>query len=318
MAAPAAPATFVWTMRMDASRIDGQRAMTTTTTETLDRPGTGQTQWFASWFDSHYYHKLYAHRNDTEAAGFIDALIDRLQPDEDAGVLDLGCGAGRHAKYLASKGFCVTGIDLAAASIREAKRWERPGLRFARHDMRVPFGRNAFDYVFNMFTSFGYFDEPAEHLGVVRNIAAALKPGGRLVLDYLNVSYAESRLTPEESRTIDGVTYRVTRWTDDGHFFKRIAIEDARAAQRLEHVERVAKFTRRDFERMFARHDLAIEAVYGDYRLNPYNDRTSPRLILVARKPESAWESTRPTRLTNRQDGLFAREVLADAAESLR
>jgi len=309
---------------------------TTTETETSEQPGRvsgrgqAEAQWFASWFDSHYYHKLYAHRNDGEAAGFIDALVGHLQPEEHAGILDLGCGAGRHAKYLASKGFCVTGIDLAAASIREAKRSERPGLRFARHDMRVPFGRQAFDYVFNMFTSFGYFDEPSEHLAVVRNIASALKPGGRLVLDYLNIHYAEARLMPEEAREIDGVTYRVTRWTDAGHFFKRIAIEDERAAQRIEHVERVAKFTLRDFGRMFACHGLAIEAVYGDYRLHPYCDRTSPRLILVARKPESRWESTgpagvtglteptRPAGLTGHRDGLFAREVLADAAESLR
>src|SRR5215470_3978830 len=89
--------------------------------------------WFANWFDSPHYHQLYAHRSDAEAAGFIDALIDRLTPEEHASILDLGCGAGRHAKYLASKGFCVTGLDLSAASIRAARRSERPGLRFQRH-----------------------------------------------------------------------------------------------------------------------------------------------------------------------------------------
>ena len=166
-------------------------------------------------------------------------------------MLDLGCGTGRHSKYLASKGLQVTGMDLAARSIREAKKSERPSLRFLQHDMRVPFGRNAFDYVFNFFTSFGYFEEPSEHLAVVRNMATSLCPGGRLVLDYLNGWYAETRLIPEEAKEIDGVTYRLTRWTDARHFLKRIVVEDG-AGEPLEYVERVARFVPNDFERMFA------------------------------------------------------------------
>ena len=63
---------------------------------------------------------------------------------------------------------------------------------------------------------------------------------------------------------------------DAGSFFKRIVIEDG-AGKPLEYVERVAKFTLADFERMFALHDLSIEEVHGDYRLSPYNPLTSPR-----------------------------------------
>ena len=250
---------------------------------TLEPVATVGSDWFASWFDSSHYHKLYAHRDEGEAARFLDALIAGLQPSHGASVLDLGCGAGRHSKYLASKALEVTGMDLAAASIREAKKSEQSRLRFLRHDMRVPFGRSVFDYVFNFFTSFGYFDEPREHTAVVRNIATSLRDGGRLVLDYLNVRYAEARLIPEEVKEIDGVVYRLTRWTDADHFFKRIVIDDG-ASRPLEYVERVAKFTLKDFERMFAFHDLTIEEVRGDYRLSSYDVLHSPRMILVARK----------------------------------
>jgi SAM-dependent methyltransferase len=238
--------------------------------------------WFATWFDSVHYHKLYAHRDDAEAARFLDALTTRLSPGSGARALDLGCGAGRHSRYLASKGLRVTGVDLAASSIKEARKSEHARLRFFRHDMRVPFGRQAFDYVFNFFTSFGYFADTSEHRAVVRNMALALRDRGRLVLDYLNVRHAEDSLVSGEVREIDGVIYRLTRWTDARHFFKRIAIEGVGTP--LTYVERVARFTLQDFERMFAAHGLVIESLHGDYCLNSYDARTSPRMILVARK----------------------------------
>ena len=252
-----------------------------------------QAEWFSSWFDSPHYHRLYAHRDDAEAAGFIDALIGRLRPREGSRVLDLGCGAGRHARHLASKGYDVTGIDLSARSIAEARKTERPHLHFRRQDMRVPFGNRTFDYVFNFFTSFGYFEDAGDHEIVVRNMAAALKDDGRLVLDYLNVRYADAHLTPREEKTIDGVAYRITRSVDCGFFVKRIVVDDGRAGSPAQHVERVARFTLADFDRMLGTNGLTIEEVYGNYALGAYDTHTSPRLILVARKKNARSISAR-------------------------
>jgi len=242
------------------------------------------TQWFASWFDSDHYHKLYAHRDTAEAANFVDALVSHLKPASGGSMLDLGCGAGRHARQLAAHGFKVTGLDLAARSIETAKQFEGRTLRFRRHDMRVPFGSRAYDYVFSFFTSFGYFDDPAEQATVVRNIARALKPGGRLVLDYLNARYADAHLTPEEVVTVDGVAYQIRRWTDGRRFLKRIVIDDGGVGAPVVYREQVARFSLADFERMLTPHGLDIVELYGDYRLSAYDARTSPRLVLVARK----------------------------------
>ena len=173
-----------------------------------------QEEWFKHWFDSSFYHKLYANRDEKEAAGFVDELLQELNPADHSQMLDLGCGNGRHSKHLASKGFNVTGIDLSAASIRTAKKWESPALSFYRHDMRLPFGNNCFDYVFNFFTSFGYFKNSGEDYKVLNNISASLKPGGILVMDYINTLYAEKRLVPEEKNEIDGIVYHITRWTE--------------------------------------------------------------------------------------------------------
>ena len=253
--------------------------MIATTTRTTPQP-----EWFASWFDSPHYHRLYAHRSDDEAARFVDRLIGWLQPVDGAAVLDLGCGAGRHSRQLAHRRLDVTGVDLSAASIARAKQDEAPNLRFRRQDMRTPFGAGAFDYVFSLFTSFGYFDDPAEDMTVLFNVATSLKSGGTFVLDYLNVLHSAVHLTPEETFEREGVVYRLTRWTDTYHFFKRIAIEERVGRKPLEFVERVAKLSIADFRFMFALCDLRIEAAFGDYDLAPFDVTSSPRLLLVARK----------------------------------
>jgi 2-polyprenyl-3-methyl-5-hydroxy-6-metoxy-1,4-benzoquinol methylase len=241
-------------------------------------------EWFGRWFDSSFYHKLYAGRDENEAAGFIDELVKELEPALQAKMLDLGCGNGRHSKYLASKGFTVTGIDLASSSIREAKRAETSSLRFYRHDMRMSFGKNYFDYVFNFFTSFGYFKTSEEDHQVIANISSSLKPGGFLVMDYINSHYAEKKLVAEEKKEIDGIIYHIRRRSDEKHFFKKIVIEDVLFGNLPEYTEQVRKFSLADFDRMFNKYDLQVQEVYGDYKLNEYNKEESPRLILIAKK----------------------------------
>ena len=240
--------------------------------------------WFKTWFDSSFYHALYANRNETEAADFIDELIAELQPWVNSRMLDLGCGAGRHAKQLASKGHHVTGFDLAFSSIQTARKFETGNLHFYQRDMRVPFGKNHFDYVFNFFTSFGYFESEAENQNVIRNIHSALKSGGTLVLDYLNVDYAEERSIPKEEKEIDGIIYHITRWADENHFFKRIVIDNIQSTGQFEYTEKVAKLRLADFERLFICNGLQLQKVYGDYYLKEYDIQNSPRLILKATK----------------------------------
>ena len=243
-------------------------------------------EWFKDWFNTVYYHQLYFNRDEGEAAGFINLLLARLQPAANSLLVDVACGRGRHAKILAAKNFDVTGIDLSPDSIAFAKQFETEKLHFYQHDMRLPFWINYFDYAFNFFTSFGYFRTEREHYNAIRSIAQSLKPGGFLVMDYLNVHYAEDHLVHKSDKEIDGVNYHLTKWFDEIHFYKKIIIEDDELKAPLEFTERVAKFNLGDFNDMFAFHHLQIQEVFGDYSLGSYDVKKSPRLIMIARKTE--------------------------------
>jgi len=241
-------------------------------------------EWFREWFDSPYYHKLYFERNEKEAADFIDRLLTLLQPPPGSAMLDVACGRGRHARFLAGKGYDVTGIDLAPDSIAYARGFENDHLHFFVHDMRELLCANCFNFAFNFFTSFGYFETRRENVNVLRMVHVALRPKGQFVLDYLNARHIMPRLVPNETKTIGSTVYTLNRRCDGQHFYKRIRIEDPELDQPLEYTEKVAVFTLEDFKGMLEPMGLHIRNVYGDYALNPYEPDQSPRLILLTQK----------------------------------
>jgi SAM-dependent methyltransferase len=240
--------------------------------------------WYKDWFNSPYYHLLYHNRDEEEAFAFIRKLIDYLHPTPNCRMLDVACGKGRHSKALAEMGFDVTGIDLAPESIEEAKQFEGDNLHFYQHDMRLPFWVNYYDYAFNLFTSFGYFKTEREHNNAIRTIAGSLKNEGVFVIDYLNVHYAEDSLRKIETKNVEDVTFNVTRWHDEAHFFKQIQIVDAVHSPHHLYTERVAKFSLGDFTDMLAYYNVQVQEVFGNYELGSYDVRKSPRMIIVAKK----------------------------------
>ncbi len=240
--------------------------------------------WFKDWFNSPYYHQLYAHRDEEEAATFIDNLVAHLQPAVGAKMLDVACGKGRHSMQLASKGFDVTGIDLSRESIAEALQSEDEHLHFFEHDMRLPFWINYFDIAFNFFTSFGYFKTQREHDNAIRSIATSVKPNGIFVMDFLNVQFSANKEVAETQQQIDATKYSISKWSDEHHFYKKIIVEDAALAKPMQYTEKVAKFSLADFEKMFAKQHLKIKEVFGDYHFGKYDAAISPRLIMIAEK----------------------------------
>jgi SAM-dependent methyltransferase len=241
-------------------------------------------EWYKAWFSSPFYHKLYFGRDENEAQKFILKLLEYLKPPANSRILDVACGRGRHSKFLAMQGFDVTGIDLSFDSIEYAKQFEKENLHFYQHDMRLPMWSNYFDYAFNFFTSFGYFATRREHDNAIGTIAKSLKPGGVALFDYLNVHYVEERLVHDEIKMVGDTKYEIHRWMDEDHFYKRISVRDALLDLPKEFCEKVAKLILGDFTDMLSFQNLQVVEVFGDYELNDYDVKKTPRMIVVARK----------------------------------
>ena len=236
------------------------------------------TQWFASWFDTPYYHILYKDRDHTEAQAFMDALTYYLNLPEQGKILDLACGKGRHSIYLNSLGYHITGADLSESSIAYAKQFENENLHFKMHDMCEPFGES-FDAVFNLFTSFGYFEKEDDNLKTIKAIKNDLNETGFGVIDFMNVNHVIENLVAEDTKLIDGITFHQKRSVEDGYIVKDISFEVEGKDYNFQ--ERVRAFTLRDFETLFEEAGCYLLDVFGDYKLRKYDKNFSERLVMI-------------------------------------
>lgn len=241
-----------------------------------------QKEWFGTWFDSPYYHKLYKHRDTTEAGIFINNLADYLKIQPKHKIMDLACGKGRHSIFLNKKGFDVVGLDLSAQSIAHAQQFENERLHFSVHDMRDVYRLNYFDFALNMFTSFGYFKNEKEHITAIQAVFASMKKGGKFVLDFFNTYKVLDSLVYANETESNEIVFEQKREIVDGSIVKTIQFEDEGKPYKFQ--ERVRAFTENDFRRLFEIAGFEFVDLFGDYKLNPFDAEKSERMIFVVRK----------------------------------
>jgi SAM-dependent methyltransferase len=239
-------------------------------------------EWFAEWFDSPFYHRLYSNRDDHEARRFVEHLVAFLALTPGQSVLDLACGKGRHSITLNACGMDVIGADLAPKSIADAAEHSNESLSFVVHDMREVIPGKHFDVVMNLFTSFGYFDSTEDNKRVLNSIHDMLHPNGLLVIDFMNAIRVVNTLVKEETKEVEGTTFQISRRYDGTHIFKDIQFSDSGKA--FHFTERVQAITDQDFSALLEACGFELIRTFGDFELNPYAAETSDRLILIARK----------------------------------
>ncbi len=239
--------------------------------------------WFVDWFNTSYYHILYQNRNESEAKEFIIKLMNHLRLNSDSKILDLACGKGRHSKTLNDLGFEVLGVDLSENSILEAQKWSSDSLSFQVHDMRTKISNRQFNAIFNLFTSFGYFDTFKENQLVCEAMFQMLEPDGKLVIDFMNVYKVIESLVHEEEKIINGVHFKISRNHDDSHIFKQIKFSDQ--GNDFHFKERVQILRLEDFQSLLEPY-FSIDNVFGSLDLKPFVPEKSERLIIIASRKE--------------------------------
>jgi SAM-dependent methyltransferase len=216
----------------------------------------------------------------------IEEVVALLSVKAPAAILDLCCGPGRHSLELARRGFRVTGVDRTLSYLEKARQQaaeEKLEVEFVQEDMRRFSRPEAFDGVINLFTSFGYFENPAEDRQVLVNLHRSLKPGGALVMDSVGKEVLARIFRERDWREEDGVILleerRISKdwsWIDNRWILlKDQSRQEFRVSHRLySAAEMTALLKGCGFD--------SVE-IYGDLTGVPY-DHTANRLVAVARK----------------------------------
>jgi ubiquinone/menaquinone biosynthesis C-methylase UbiE len=219
----------------------------------------------------------------------IARLIELLALPVGARVLDCPCGQGRHAHLLAESGFVVDGVDYSRALLTIAKkRGEGPGLRYTRADMRAlpTHWSGRFDAVINLFTSFGFFAQPADDERVIREFARVLRPGGVLVWHGASRDGVSARfLSRDWWRTGDGTLVAQQRSFDPLAGVLTVD-SDRRGPSGAEHrSHRIRLYTATRLAELCRDAGLIVEEAFDGWRRRPLR-RTSSEMLLVARKDD--------------------------------
>jgi SAM-dependent methyltransferase len=235
-------------------------------------------EWFREWFGEEYL-ALYPHRDSADAERLVVLLRRAVAWEPGWRVLDVACGPGRHARALEQAGASVTGIDLSATLLRRAR--QVTGAALVRADMRaLPIRPGTMDLTVNLFTSFGYFADDAEHTSALAEMAATIRSGGWFVIDFLNAGTVRATLLPHAEGELGGQRVAITRKLTDGG---RYVVKEIRTTDGRCFTERVRLFDQGDLETMMRAAGLDPVTRFGDYDGGALA-ADSPRVILLGRR----------------------------------
>lgn len=241
--------------------------------------------WYKEWFNSENYLKVYKHRDESEAKRLVDLIEKNVNLEAQSSVLDMACGAGRHAIAFANKGFKVTAVDLSQRLIKEARKNALDAgvnINFVLSDILDYETNLQFDLAVNLFTSIGYFENDDENYAVIKKAYSLLKKDGYFVLDYFNKEFLIKNLVPTTIISENGSKITQNRTISENRIVKKISIEKNGSID--EFYESVRLYSYEEMSRMLIQTGFNIKKEMGDFYGNPFNSGNSPRLIFFAMK----------------------------------
>jgi SAM-dependent methyltransferase len=221
------------------------------------------------------------------ASAEVDAVLALFDLEPGAAVLDLCCGVGRHSLELARRGYRVTGVDRTATYLETAhSKAAAEGLdvEWVRADMREFVRTGAFAAAINLYTSFGYFEDPAQDRQVAENLVQSLVPGGSLVMEMMGKEILARIFRPCDWRELpDGSLFLQERrirhdwtWIEN----RWILVQDR---QRKEYLLGHRLYDGAGLRALLLQAGFASVDLYGDLTGAAY-DTEARRLVAVAHK----------------------------------
>jgi SAM-dependent methyltransferase len=251
----------------------------------------GERPWYQEFFGEEYLRIYRPMLTAERTAREVEGIVTLLDLPQGSAILDLCCGHGRIAIPLAERGFAVTGLDLSEVFLRhaqEASAARGAPVRWVQGDMRaLPFA-DEFDAVINIFTSFGYLESEAEDAKVLSQVAAALKPGGRFLIEYIHRDSVIRRYRQHSINHYDDgmIALHEGEWDHlAGRNTVTITVIEPDGARR-EFRHSVRMYTLAELARMLDAAGLPVESYYGGLDGSEFTF-DSRRLVVIARKPTS-------------------------------
>jgi SAM-dependent methyltransferase len=215
----------------------------------------------------------------------VEFLLPHLPPPARGPLLDVGCGLGRHALSLASRGWSVVGLDRSPSFVAQAQRQaERQGLscHFRVADMRTLSFEQEFAAVTFFWSSFGFYSDP-ENQSTLAGAFRALMPGGLLFLDLENREAILSHFQKETWRD-RGDHWILERNRFDAATETLITRKVYLAGDRRQETERRLKlYSQAELLRMLTCAGFSLFHCWGDWDGQPYSLDSSRLLILASR-----------------------------------
>jgi len=239
-------------------------------------------EWFKEWFDRDYA-AIYQHRDGAEAEAAVAMALARAPQLAAGPVLDLGCGGGRHLAVLRRSNPLAFGLDLSRDLLALAPADLRPWL--LRGDMRrLPVKPGVLAGICMWFTPFGYFSD-RENRELFRDLRERLRPGGVLVLDYLNAEQVRAHLVAEDERTPGRLRVVSRRAVEGDRLVKRMTITHLDTGRVRQARESVRLYAPDELRAMARAGGLEPAWEGGDYHGAPFAPGASARWIGFLARP---------------------------------
>ena len=242
-------------------------------------------EWFEEWFNTEEYLNVYRHRNEEDAKNLFNLIRKNIVLENGSKVLDLACGAGRHSILFAKNGFDVTAVDISDNLLNVARKTAEEfklNINFIKNDLRKLDLTDKFHLIINLFTSFGYFESDDENDEVIKISSQHLVDNGYFVMDFFNIIYLKNNLIPISYDKIEDGIIKQERAMEGNRIVKKIII--TRSAVEKRYFESVRTFTKDELTFLFEDNGLKVQSIYGDYLGNNFEEESSPRIIIIAKK----------------------------------